>query len=263
MKLSFTPTLLTLVVSSFATWAGAQNLAVVNTTPIPLARFEVALQQASNGGAQPISDEQKAQLRNNVIDLEIFSQEARKLGLHTSESFKHQTTLLQQQALSQMFVQQATANIKVSDAEAKAEYDKAANQSSKEYLAKHILVQTAGEAQDLIKKINAGSKFEDLAKVHSKDPGSGANGGDLGWSPAERYVPEFAAALQQLQKGQLTPQAVKTQFGYHIIQLTDVRDGAKPQLPPFEQVKAQIIEGMKQQKSAELIDSIRSKAKIQ
>jgi peptidyl-prolyl cis-trans isomerase C len=149
----------------------------------------------------------------------------------------------------------------VTDAEVKAEYDKfvAAN-GGKEYRARHILVEKEDEALALIAQIKKGGSFEDLAKKASKDPGSGANGGDLDWANAGSYVAEFSAAMTKLDKGQMTETPVKTQFGFHIIRVDDVRD---TKLPALEEVKPQVSQQLQQQKIAKYQESLRAKAKIQ
>ena len=86
------------------------------------------------------------------------------------------------------------------------------------------------EAKAIIVSLKKGAKFEDIAKKSSKDPGSGANGGDLDWANAGSYVPEFSAAMVKLGKGQMTDVPVKTQFGYHIIRVDDVREAQLPAL---------------------------------
>jgi peptidyl-prolyl cis-trans isomerase C len=149
----------------------------------------------------------------------------------------------------------------VTDADAKAEYDKyvAAN-AGKEYRARHILVAKEEEAKAIIANLKKGAKFEDLAKKQSKDPGSGANGGDLDWANAKSYVPEFSEAMVKLTKGQTTQAPVKSQFGFHVIRLDDVRDA---QLPKFEDVKAQIQQQMQQERLSKFQDDLRSKAKVE
>jgi peptidyl-prolyl cis-trans isomerase C len=149
----------------------------------------------------------------------------------------------------------------VTDAEAKAEYDKAvAANSGKDYKASHILVESEDRAKAIIAEIKAGKKFEDIAKKESKDPGSGARGGDLDWANPGNYVPEFSEALIKLEKGGMTQEPVKTQFGYHIIRLDDARQA---ELPKFEEVKPQIVQQLQQQKLAQFQESLREKAKIQ
>jgi peptidyl-prolyl cis-trans isomerase C len=98
-----------------------------------------------------------------------------------------------------------------------------------------------------------------LAKKASKDPGSGANGGDLDWAAAGSYVPEFSAAMSKLEKGQMTEVPVKTQFGFHIIRVDDVREA---QLPKLDEVKPQITQQLQQQKIAKYQESLRSQAKV-
>jgi peptidyl-prolyl cis-trans isomerase C len=149
----------------------------------------------------------------------------------------------------------------VTDAEIQAEYDKfAAANSGKEYRARHILVEKEDQAKTIIASLKKGAKFEDIAKKQSKDPGSGAKGGDLGWASAGNYVKEFSDAMTKLAKGKTTDTPVKTQFGYHIIRLDDVRDA---QLPKLEDVKPQITQQLGQQKLIKYQEDLRAKAKIE
>ena len=149
----------------------------------------------------------------------------------------------------------------VTEAEMKAEYDKfVASSGGKEYKAHHILVEKESEAKAIIAALKKGAKFEDIAKKQSKDTGSGAKGGDLDWANPSSYVPEFTEAMLKLSKGQTTDTPVKTQFGYHIIRLDDIRPA---KLPSFEEVKPQIAKQMEQQKLAAFQDDLRKKAKIE
>ena len=149
----------------------------------------------------------------------------------------------------------------VTDADIQAEYDKfvAAN-SGKEYRARHILVEKEEQAKAIIARLKKGAKFEDIAKKQSKDPGSGANGGDLDWAAAASYVPEFSEAMVKLDKGQLTQDPVKTQFGWHVIRVDDVRSA---ELPKLEDIKPQIAQQMQQQKLADFQKTLRDKAKVE
>ena len=149
----------------------------------------------------------------------------------------------------------------MTDADIKAEYDKfAAASAGKEYKASHILVEKEDQAKDIIAQLNKGAKFEDIAKKESKDPGSGAKGGDLGWANPSSYVPEFTEAMIKLEKGKTTQEPVKSQFGWHIIRLNDIRDA---QLPKLDDVKDQIRQQLEQQKLAQFQQELRSKAKVE
>ena len=134
---------------------------------------------------------------------------------------------------------------------------------AKEYKARHILVEKEDEAKAIIAQLKKGGKFEDIAKKQSKDPGSGAQSGDLGWANPSGYVPEFADALKKLNKGQLSDAPVKSQFGYHIIRVDDVRDAKAPELPSFEQVKPQVVQQLQQQQLVKFQEDLRAKAKVE
>jgi peptidyl-prolyl cis-trans isomerase C len=149
----------------------------------------------------------------------------------------------------------------VSDEDIKAEYNKfAAANSGKEYKARHILVEKEADAKAIIAQLKKGGKFDEIAKKSSKDPGSGAKGGDLDWAPAGNYVAEFSQAMTALTKGKMTEVPVKSQFGYHVIRLDDIRDA---QLPKIEDVKPQISQQLQQQKLAKYQEELRTKAKVE
>ena len=240
--------------------AFAQNVAIVNGVAIPKDRMDALAQQVARSGRQ-ITPDMQGQLRDEVIAREIFAQEAHNRGLDASDDFKNQIELTKQSILiRELFTEYQKAN-PVTDEEVKAEYDRfTATNAGKEYKARHILVEKESEAVDIIAKIKKGAKFEDLAKKLSKDPGSGAKGGDLDWANPGNYVKEFSDALAGLQKGKMTETPVKSQFGYHIIRLDDVRDA---QLPKFEEVKPQIAQQMLAQKLAKFQEELRSKAKVE
>jgi peptidyl-prolyl cis-trans isomerase C len=236
----------------------AQNVAIVNGKPVPKARVDMLMQQATRGG-QPKTPELEAQVKDEVVLREMFMQEAEKQGLARSADYKSQMELARQSILIRELFNEYTKKNPVTDAEVQAEYDKfKAQAGGTEFHARHILVEKEDEAKSLIKEIKAGAKFDELAKKHSKDQGSGANGGDLDWANPSSYVPEFAQALSALKKGEMTETPVKTQFGYHIIKLEDTRQA---QFPSLDEVKPRIQQGLSQQKLAKYRDDIKAKAK--
>jgi peptidyl-prolyl cis-trans isomerase C len=246
---------------AFASGAAlAQNVAIVNGKAVPKTRLDALATQIERAG-RPVTPEMQGQLRDEVIAREIFMQEADKQGLAQTDDYRNQMELARQSILIRELFSQYQKNNPVTDAEMKAEYDKfvAAN-SGKEYKARHILVEKEDQAKAILASLKKGGKFEDIAKKQSKDPGSGANGGDLDWAAPDNYVPEFSKALTKLNKGQTTDAPVKTQFGWHIIRLDDVRT---PQLPAFDQVKPQLQQQMAQQKLGKYQEELRAKAKIE
>lgn len=243
-----------------APWASAQNVAIVNGKAVPTARVEALAQQMAASG-RPVDEATRAQLKEEVILREIFMQEAQKRGIGATEEFRTQMELARQTIMIRALFADHQKKNPVTDAEIKAEYDKFASANAgKEFRARHILVEKEDEAKAIIASIKGGAKFEDIAKKQSKDPGSGANGGDLDWANAASYVTEFSEAMVKLDKGQMTDAPVKSQFGWHIIRVDDIRQA---QLPSLEEVKPQIAQQMQQQKMADFQKSLRDKAKVQ
>ena len=238
----------------------AQNVAIVNGKAVPKTRLDSLAQQVARSG-RPVTPEMEGQLREEVIAREVFMQEAEKQGLSASEDFKAQMELARQTILIRELFAEYQKKNPIVDAELKAEYDKFATANGgKEYKARHILVEKEADAKAIVASLKKGGKFEDIAKKQSKDPGSGAKGGDLDWANPASYVPEFSAALTKLNKGQMTEIPVKTQFGYHIIRVDDTRDA---KLPTFDEVKPQIAQQMQQQKLSAFQDELRKKAKVE
>jgi peptidyl-prolyl cis-trans isomerase C len=238
----------------------AQNIAIVNGKAVPKARVDALAQQVAKSG-RPVTPDMEGQLREEVIAREVFMQEAEKRGLSATDEFKVQMELARQAILIRELFADYQKKNPVTDAELKAEYDKfAAANGGKEYKASHILVEKEAEALAIIASLKKGGKFEDIAKKQSKDPGSGAKGGDLDWANPSSYVPEFTEALLKLKKGQLSDTPVKSQFGYHVIRVDDIRTA---ELPAFDQVKPQIAQQMQQQKLATFQEELRSKAKVE
>ena len=240
--------------------AQAQNIAIVNGQPVPKSRVDVLTQQLAAAG-RPVTAEMQPQLKEEIIAREVFMQEAKKQGLDATDDYKAQMDLARQAILIRQLFENYRKNNAVSDADVQAEYDKfvAAN-SGKEFKARHILVETEDQAKKILADLKKGAKFEDIAKKQSKDPGSGANGGDLDWANPSSFVPEFSEAMVKLNKGEMTQVPVKSQFGWHIIRVDDIRQA---QLPKLEEVKPQITQQLAQQKLQKYQEELRAKAKVE
>jgi peptidyl-prolyl cis-trans isomerase C len=248
----------TLVAVTPALWA--QNIAIVNGKAVPKSRVDALAKQVERSGRQ-VTPEMQGQLKEEIVAREIFVQEAQARGLDATDEYKTQLELTRQSILIRELFADFQAKNPVTDEEIKAEYDKfAAANAGKEYRARHILVEKEDQAKAIIAKLKKGAKFEDIAKKESKDPGSGANGGDLDWANPANYVKEFSEALVALSKGKMTETPVKTQFGYHVIRLDDVRDA---QLPKLDDVKPQIAQQLQQQKMSKFQEELRAKAKVE
>jgi peptidyl-prolyl cis-trans isomerase C len=237
----------------------AQNIATVNGKAVPKSRVDTLVKNAMHGQDTPPPPELMQQAKDQVVLREIFAQEAEKQGVAKSPEYQANMDLARQSILISQLFEQYKKTHPVSDAEAKAEYEKVkAAQSGNEYHARHILVDNEDEAKKLIAQIKGGAKFDELAKKNSKDTGSAENGGDLDWSKPNAYVPEFAAALEKLKPGEMTETPVKTQFGYHIIKLEEVRPA---QFPSYDEVKDKLKAQMEQVKVQEYQEKLRKAAK--
>jgi peptidyl-prolyl cis-trans isomerase C len=237
---------------------GGNQPVTVNGKPIPKSRVDyIAKQRVSQG--QPDNDQARKMILDNLITQEVVAQEADRKGFSKSADVRAQLDLMRQQVLVQALIQDYVKTHPIKDEDMLAEYNKLkAARSDKEYKARHILVDKDSEATDIIAQLKKGAKFEDLAK-QSKDPGSKDKGGDLDWNPPTTFVKPFADALTKLDKGKFTETPVQTQFGWHVIQLDDVR--AQP-FPAYDTVKPQLQTRLQEQEVHKYVNDLRAKAKI-
>lgn len=252
-------TLFALMAIVAAVPAMAQSIAVVNGKPVPSARADALVKQLAAQG-QTDTPQLRAAIKEELINREILIQEADKRSLSNTPDVKSQLEQARQMIVIRSLIADFGKKHPITDDEIKAEYDKfRATNGGKEYHAHHILVETENQAKDIIAKLKEGAKFEDLAK-QSKDQGSAANGGDLDWAAPSTFVKSFSDAMVALKKGGITQTPVKTQFGFHVIRLDDIR-AAK--VPTLEKLKPQIVDALQQRKIQAYQEDLRSKAKIQ
>jgi peptidyl-prolyl cis-trans isomerase C len=232
---------------------------VVNGKSIPKSRLEFIVKQRAAQG-QPDNAQARKAILDNLILQEVVAQEADRRGLSKKADVRAQLDLARQQVLVQAMVQEHLKSHPVKDEEMLSEYNRIkATRGDKEYRARHILVDKDDEANEIIAQLKKGAKFEDLAK-RSKDPGSKDKGGDLDWNPPGTFVKPFAEALAKLEKGKYTETPVQTQYGWHVIQLDDVRAA---QFPGFDSVKQQILSTMQEREVQRFVGELRAKAKIE
>jgi peptidyl-prolyl cis-trans isomerase C len=236
-------------------------VAIVNGTPISQRAVDMMAKQGANARRPDTPESRKAIIDNLTLQM-VVAQEAVRKGLDKAPEVAEQLDAIRQSVLANAYVQDYIKNNPVTDDMLKAEYDRIkATISGSEYKARHILVGTQAEAKDIIARLNKDPKaFAKLAMERSKDQGSKAKGGDLGWFDLSRMVPEFADAVSKLEKGKFTVEPVKTQFGYHVILLED----SKPiEAPPMDEVKPQLSQQLQQQLVMKDVDALKAKAKIE
>jgi peptidyl-prolyl cis-trans isomerase C len=240
----------------------ANAVATVNGTPISRAIYDIyakSLLQQSGKTLADLTPDQKSQVLDELIGMQLISAEAVKDGLEKDPDVVARLELLRIRVLTDAQSQKYLKDKEPTDAELHAQYDTAvANLDKTEYKGRHILVATKEKAQELIKKIKGGAKFEDVAKAESTDS-SKTNGGDLGWFTPSRMAKPFGDAVKTLKKGEMTQEPVQTQFGWHIIKIDDVREATPP---PFDQVKQQLTNQLIQKKLLAYVDGLKKSATI-
>lgn len=196
---------------------------------------------------------------DDLVVTELAIQQARKEGIDKRDSVQKQIKEAAKKILLQTWTREKSEGLKISDDEIKVAYDKQMKgQATDEFKARHILVKEEDEAKAIIKELTDGGDFEKLAKEKSTGP-SGPKGGDLGWFKPQTMVPPFSKAVQAMKKGDVSPEPVKTSFGWHVIKLEDMR-AAK--LPDLEALKPQLKRVLVQSKMMEYIDSLKKSADV-
>jgi peptidyl-prolyl cis-trans isomerase C len=235
--------------------AAPPPVAIVDGTPISRDAFDDYLKGLLRG--KPITDvtaDEKNQVLDQMINMQLIAAQAEKDGMDKDPEVATRIALLRTQILADAAAQKYVKANEPTDAELQAAYDSATDKT--EYHASHILVPTKEKAEQLIKKLKGGAKFEDLAKTESTD-NSKANGGDLGWFTTAKMVKPFGDAVKGLKKGDFTAEPVQTQYGWHIIKLQDTRDA------PLDQMKVQLSNPIMQKKFQAYIDGLKKNAKIE
>jgi peptidyl-prolyl cis-trans isomerase C len=219
------------------------------------AYFDFMLKQRTAQG-QPDTPELRTAVRDELNTRELLVREAKKQGLDKSPALKTEMDLTQQTVLVRAYMADYLKAHPVPEDVLRKEYDNIKGQiGDKEYKVRHILVDKEDDAKEIITALQKGEKFEKLAE-RSKDTGSKANGGDLDWNAPANFVKPFADAMVALPKGKFTTTPVKSQFGWHVIEVDDVRDA---KVPTFEEVKPQLAQRMQGQIVDKYLRELRAK----
>jgi len=244
--------------SKAAAKAGAA--VTVNGVVVPRTRLDALMLQQRARGA-PDNEQTRASVRDELVNRELLMQEAQKTGVGKTPEVLGQLDLARQEIIISAYLRDWARKHPVTDADVQKEYDRVrAEQGDKEYRARHILVETEDQAKSLIAELKKGGKFEELASKNSKDPGSKDRGGDLDWHNPGDFDKQFSEVMVKLDKGKYTEMPVRTRYGFHIIQLDDVRSG---RFPAFADVKPRIQQQLVQNRIDELVRELRAKAKVQ
>jgi peptidyl-prolyl cis-trans isomerase C len=235
----------------------------INGSIIYVSQVNEMVSMAIANGAKD-SPQLRQNLLNDLVVREVITQDIKKTGLLNKDNNALKLKLAQQNAMLELWFAEYFKARPVTEADVKAEYDRQAAlskepQNSKQYEVAQIMVATEGEAADIIKQINAGTKFEVLAKEKSLEKISGAQGGVVGWVFPSQLAPPINELIVSLGKGNIAPSPVKTNNGWHVIKLDDVRPFV---MPPFDQVKNNLTQELVQQRRQEAINALLKDAKV-
>lgn len=263
LKISVRVLMLSLSVSFVTLNAFAQEPKVVATIggeAITEADIETISKGMDAQFAKMPEEQRRLAALASLIDIRAVAMKAREAKFDQSEQFKKQIALINLRALHDAFFKAEVVD-KITDGDVRARYDKevAAGPAQNEVRARHILVKTEDEAKEVIKQLDGGAKFEDVAKAKSSD-GSAGEGGDLGYFGPGQMVPEFEKFAFTLNVGQYTKEPVKTQFGFHVIKVEDKRT---KQPPAFDQVSGQVRELLLRERYVETARKYRDELKVE
>ena len=241
-------------------FAAEEPVAIVNGKPITLKTYEIFLRQLQAEQPNANHSGNRQLVINELVNRELIYQDAVKKKLDKDPEVAFALEQLRKNTMIQANVGKVANSVDVSDAKLKKEYDeKIVKADVSEYKARHILLKTEADAKAVIKELDGGAVFSDVAKAKSTGP-TGPEGGDLGWFKAGQMVPPFAQALTKMKKGTYSKQPVQTQFGWHVILLEDTRKATPPK---FEDVKPQLANMMRGQQVNAYIADLRKKAKVE
>lgn len=237
-------------------------VAVVNGNPISKEAYDAYAQQRamSRPSTGNEAEDRKATIEE-LINRELIYNEAVKKGLNKKPEIAAEIANQTRNILAGAAIRDHMESTKFTDEAMKKEYEsRIGAMTSKEYHARHILVNTEDEAKTIISQLDKGGDFAAIAKDKSQDTGSAKEGGDLSWFEAGQMVKPFGDAVKAMEKDTYSKTPVQSQFGWHIIKLEDTRD-IKP--PEFEKVKDNVRSILQNKEVESYLANLKSKAKVE
>lgn len=257
MRKTTTLTLLIAVIAALASPVVLAQVAKVNGVSIPQARADALLRELKTQGRED-TPELRNMIKQELISREVMTQEAVKLGINKNPEVSVQLDIARQNVLVGAFLNEmARRNPATDDAVRKAHERFKDSPAANEYKARHILVGSEKEAQDIIAQLKGGADFAKIAAEKSRDEGTKSQGGELQWAAPNTYVRPFAEALAKLKKGGMTEAPVQSNFGWHVIRLDDVRP------LNFETIKPQLQQVVQRENVQKAVEELRAKAKVE
>jgi peptidyl-prolyl cis-trans isomerase C len=245
--------------SAPAASASGTAVATIDGKPISSELFDAFANARARKPASELTAEQRKELLDQMVNLQLTADAAMKSGLDKEPATAARVEISRLNVLADAALENHLKGKEPTEQELRAEYEtQVAAMPRLEYRARHILVATETFAQTIIDKLKKGGDFADIARKESMDAKD--SGGELGWFSPARMVPEFSAAVTSLKKGEITQKPVKTQYGFHVIQLEDTREVAAPD---YEEVKSRLGQIVQNKKLQAYLDELKKTAKIE
>ena len=255
-----------LAFSSAAVLAYAQSgpvLMTINGSKIYTSQVNEMVSMAVANGAKD-SPELRQNILNDLVVREVITQDIKKTGLLNKDNNALKLKLAQQNTMLDLWFAEYFKTHQITEADVKAEYERQLAiskepKNSKQYEVAQIMVATEAEAQEIIKQIKSGTKFETLAKEKSLEKTSGAQGGVVGWVFPDQLAPPINDVIVNLGKGNITQSPIKTSNGWHVIKVDNIRAF---EMPSFDQAKNTIAQELVQQRRQAAINALLKDAKV-
>lgn len=243
------------VLASAAATAGAETVSTVNGTAIDSSVLDFYIESRTQRPAAQVVGDERATLLDELRDIYLLATQDAADSVRADSRVQAQIELQTQSLIAQTVATQYLSDIAISDEEIQAEYDEqSALAPPLQFKARHILVESQGEAAAVIEELDGGADFETLAKEKSTGP-SGPNGGDLGWFSPDQMVAPFSAAVSEMDDGAYSSEPVQTDFGWHVILREDSRETVPP---PLDSVRDTIQQAIQQKKFQAYLEEIRA-----
>lgn len=240
--------------------AAGDAAATVDGVAISRNTFVHYAQGMAGKAPEELAPEERAELLDNLVRGQLVAAEAERLGLAAEDETRAVLELQRLNILQQAAAEHYLKDRPPSAEELQAEYDlQVAQLDRQQYRVSHIVVETEDAAKALITQLQRGANFAQLARQQSIDASSSQNGGDLDWSSPSSMPPAFASAVSQLGKGQTTTEPLRSDRGWHVVRVTDVRDNPPP---PFHAVREQLVQLVGAKKFRAYVDTLAAKAKV-
>jgi len=260
-KKNYLKILITVFLTLFLHEIQSETVRTINNTDIDSLVLDIYIQSRTQQPPNQITAEQRLIFLNDLSDIYLLSTQENAKKMNSNPQIQAQIELQERMLLAQLVANEFYSSTNVSEEDILIEYnDVIKSTPSKEYKAKHILLESQGEAISIIEKLDQGDQFEELAKEYSIGP-SASDGGSLGsWFSPNQMVKPFSDAVALLIDGAYSKEPVQTQFGWHVILLEESRDAT---LPPLDNIRSEIQQKILQEKFQGYLNQIRKNSELQ